>query len=608
MDEKINNKLWDLADKLRGSGISPDHFLQLVCMVLYVGHADKEILRKLMVVDKAALLTAITNVQADQATEIAGLVDKDVLAAIPTNVLVEVYDLVKHLAPQEDAAFLEELMSKMQQNAGKRGSVLDDFPQTGKLMMELAAPTQVEKIYDPYFRTGIRYSELLATNPGQQIYAQEPNHLAYLAGQVRLYLLQAGNVKVTHQDVLQEQLNPEVTGQMDLTLASPPMGRRLKLEDYDEERYRFGQPSNQVDWAYVMSGLDVLNDTGRAIVNLSNSAVFRGGTDAEIRQKIVSADLVEAVIALPDERKVASGVPRVLVLFRMHKTSHQGQVLMINARHLSQKKFDFGKEVCQQIKQILDQGQEKEAVSVWVNNEMITKNNGILVPDQYIEQNVFKLSPELKIRLNREKMEQTTMLELGQVATLYRGFNVTSRDEDPDGNYGLIKISDLAGGKINYAQLARTNGKANTHVENYQIQKGDVLLPIRGELRAAVVVTENHPNVLLTQNIIGIRPIEGKLDSQWLAGYLNSPVGRALLSGISVGTRIKQIPLHQLKKLAVLPNQTQAVADYREKKAGLEEQLRQIQQQLEQAQDEFYQESGIGELYESVGYESSHNN
>lgn len=83
-----------------------------------------------------------------------------------------------------------------------------------------------------------------------------------------------------------------------------------------------------------------------------------------------------------------------------------------------------------------------------------------------------------------------------------------------------------------------------------------------------------------------------------MAEYLNSPVGRALLSGISVGTRIKQIPLQQLKKLSILPDQTQAVADYHEKKAGLEEQLRQIQQLMEQAKNEFYQASGIGELFE----------
>ncbi|GBG94030.1 N-6 DNA methylase [Ligilactobacillus salitolerans] len=598
MNEKINNKLWSIANKLRGSGVSPEQFLHVICMVLYVGHEDKEVLRKLMLADKEELLTAIAKVQVDQPTKIIGLADEDLLAAIPTNVLVEVYDLVKYLDPQEDAEFLEELMSQMQQNAGKRGSILDDFPQTGKLMMELAAPTPQEKIYDPYFRTGIRYSELLAANPDQQIYAQEPNQLAYVAGQVRSYLRQAGNVQVLHQDVLQEKLSPKINGVVDLTLASPPMHRRMRPEDLDKERYRFGKPSSIVDWAYVMSGLDVLNDTGRAIFNLSNSAVFRGNIDAEIREKIVSADLIEAVIALPDERKVASGVPRVLVLFRMHKTSHQGQVLMINARHLSKKKFDFSQAVHQQIKQILEQGQEKEGVSAWVNNETITKNNGILVPDQYIEQDVFKLSPDLKIRLNREKIGQVPMLELGQVAELYRGFNVTSSDEEPDGSYGLIKISDLAGGKINYAQLARTNGKANTRVENYQVQKGDVLLPIRGELRAAVVVTEAHPNVLLTQNIIGVRPIEGKLDSQWLVEYLNSPVGRALLSGISVGTMIKQIPLQQLKKLAILPNQTQAVADYREKKDGLEEQLRQIQLQMEQAKNEFYQASGIGELFE----------
>lgn len=598
MNEKINTKLWGIADKLRGSGVSPEQFLQVICMALYVGHEDKEVLRKLMLADKEELLTAIANVPADQATKIAGLADKEVLAAIPTNVLVELYDLVKQLAPEGDAAFLEELISQAQQNAGKRGSVLDDFPQTGKLMLELAAPTPQEKIYDPCFRTGVRYSELLAANPDQQIYAQETDYLAYVVGQVELYLRQVGNVQIVHQDVLQEKMSPEIKGKMDLVLASPPMHRRMRPEDLDKERYRFGKPSRIVDWAYVMSCLDALNDTGRGVFTLSNSAVFRGGTDAEIRQKIVSADLVEAVIALPDERRVASGVPRVLVLFRMHKTSHQGQVLMINARHLSQKPFDFGKEVRQQIKQILKQGQEKEGVSAWVNNEIITKNNGILVPDQYIEQDVFKLSPDLKIRLNREKIAQAATLELGQATELYRGFNVTKSDEEPAGSYGLIKISDLAGGEINYAQLARTNGKVNTHIENYQIQKGDVLLPIRGELRPAVVVTEDHPDVLLTQNIIGIRPIEGELDSLWLVEYLNSPVGRALLSGISIGTRIKQIPLQQLKKLAILPNQTQAVGDYREKKSGLEEQLKQIQRQREQAKDEFYQASGIGELYE----------
>ena len=109
-------------------------------------------------------------------------------------------------------------------------------------------------------------------------------------------------------------------------------------------------------------------------------------------------------------------------------------------------------------------------------------------------------------------------MELSEIVEIYRGFNAVSGDEAHNGKYEFIKISDLSNQEVDFSKLAKGNVKENSKVEKYQIQKGDILLSVRGTTDKLALITEDRPYTLLTQNLVGIRPKKRKSIA---AGCLN---------------------------------------------------------------------------------------
>jgi type I restriction enzyme M protein len=98
--------------------------------------------------------------------------------------------------------------------------------------------------------------------------------------------------------------------QFGIVVANPMWNQRFASSNYENDPYeRFGRgvpPSSSADWGWVQHMVASLSDTGRMAVVLDTGAVSRGsGTEGsnkerDIRKQFVEADLVEAVLLLPD--------------------------------------------------------------------------------------------------------------------------------------------------------------------------------------------------------------------------------------------------------------------------------------------------------------------
>ncbi len=68
----------------------------------------------------------------------------------------------------------------------------------------------------------------------------------------------------------------------------------------DDPRWVWGEPGpNDGNAAWVQHCLSHLADDGRAVIVLPNGALFESGRAGRIRQRIVKAGLLDAVLALP---------------------------------------------------------------------------------------------------------------------------------------------------------------------------------------------------------------------------------------------------------------------------------------------------------------------
>jgi len=105
------------------------------------------------------------------------------------------------------------------------------------------------------------------------------------------------------------------------------------------ERFKRGYPpASSADWGWVQLMEASLNQKGRMAVVLDTGAVSRGSgsqgsnREKDIRKAFVDADLIDAVLLLPDNlfyNTTAAGI--IMVLNKNKAKERKGKILLINA-------------------------------------------------------------------------------------------------------------------------------------------------------------------------------------------------------------------------------------------------------------------------------------
>jgi type I restriction enzyme M protein len=76
----------------------------------------------------------------------------------------------------------------------------------------------------------------------------------------------------------------------------------------------------------------VLKQDGRAGVVLPHGTLFRSGTEGDIREKLLKADLIEGIVGLPSALFYNTGIPASVWIINKNKPKHlQNKVIIIDA-------------------------------------------------------------------------------------------------------------------------------------------------------------------------------------------------------------------------------------------------------------------------------------
>ena len=131
----------------------------------------------------------------------------------------------------------------------------------------------------------------------------------------------------------------------DRVIANPPFSQK----DWGHEiasndpfgRYGFGIPPMKKqgsDLAFLCHMIQSLAARGRAGVILPHGALFRGGTETDIRRRIVESDLLEAVIGLPPGLFYGTPIPAaILIINRAKPTARRERILFVDASRCFEK-------------------------------------------------------------------------------------------------------------------------------------------------------------------------------------------------------------------------------------------------------------------------------
>lgn len=121
--------------------------------------------------------------------------------------------------------------------------------------------------------------------------------------------------------------------------------------------------------------------------------------------------------------------------------------------------------------------------------------------------------------------------------------------EETDGIL-YLQSNNIRKNKFDFNKTVYVNSDFTAKYTRAQVKTNDLLTVQSGHIGSTAVVTTNYNGVYCHALII-TRPIEDRIDSNFLAYYLNSSVGLKRLSNIFVGSTIKHINVKDFIKFVV---------------------------------------------------------
>lgn len=148
----------------------------------------------------------------------------------------------------------------------------------------------------------------------------------------------------------------------------------------------------------------------------------------------------------------------------------------------------------------------------------------------------------------------TQIKRIEQCANVLPGFALKVRAEhEPEGAYFILMAKDLKEtASISFSEqetdLLRMN--VNKNIDNYRLQKGDVVFISRGARNEAAVIAEIPPNTIASSTFYILRPKRG-IVSEYLAWCLNQLNTLGRLDQIRTGAGTPIIQRQNLKELTI---------------------------------------------------------
>ena len=296
----------------------------------------------------------------------------------------------------------EYFLGKFAANEGKGGGEFYTPKSIVKLMVEMIEPYK-GRIYDPCCGSGgmfVQSTKFIERHQGKvqdlAIYGQEKNPTTWKLAKMNLAIRSLnGDIGKFADDTFQNDLHKGLKA--DFILANPP----FNISDWGQEkllqdpRWKYGiPPKGNANMAWVEHMIDKLSINGKAAIILANGALSSDTSgEGEIRKKILEADLVDCILAMPSNLFYTVTIPCSIWIINRNK-KQTGKTLFIDAR-------EMGNMVTRKLRELADEDINKISSTYhnFINNvnyediagfckvsdiSEIKENNYVLTPGRYI--------------------------------------------------------------------------------------------------------------------------------------------------------------------------------------------------------------------------------
>jgi type I restriction enzyme M protein len=313
--------VWHLADDLR-DGVRTEETMPLLLLLLAVmARASASEWQQVLNAEPDDLdeaLRTIANLQFPFAEEVMPS-DK-----LPAQSVARAIVTLSSLDRPRVGIMADALLEQAAKALGHRGGEFLSPESVRKLVVAIAEPTGT--VYNPATGVGqLMIDGAKASSEPIHLVGQEINRRTWAMAQLNLAIHDV-TAEVALGDVFAEDSYPQLRA--DRVVSFPPWGQKLPLADVltDDRRWVWGEPGpNDGNAAWVQHCLAHLADSGRAVIVLPNGALFEGGRGGRIRQRIVKAGLLDAVLALPAGLFEWTAMPCSVLVFTKGRPNVDGK-------------------------------------------------------------------------------------------------------------------------------------------------------------------------------------------------------------------------------------------------------------------------------------------
>lgn len=389
----FEEKLWEMADKLRGSMDASDykHVALGLLFLKYVSDAFEELHEQLTEeewadpedkdeylaenvfwVPKKARWSYIQ--ENAKKPEIGQIIDEAMLAierenkslrgVLPKNFaspdldktrLGETIDIFSFKVGDKESRtkdvlgrVYEYFLGKFASAEGRGGGEFYTPMSVVKLLVEMLEPYK-GRIYDPCCGSGgmfVQSEKFVEEHAGKlgdiAVYGQESNPTTWKLAKMNLAIRGIdANLGPHHADTFHNDLHKRLKA--DYILANPPFnisdwgGERLT----EDVRWKYGTPPpGNANYAWIQHMLSKLSPTGTAGIVLANGSMSTNtSAEYEIRKNLIEEDMVECIVTLPGQLFYSTQIPVCLWFLTKNKEKNgrrerKGEILFIDAREL----------------------------------------------------------------------------------------------------------------------------------------------------------------------------------------------------------------------------------------------------------------------------------
>lgn len=243
----------------------------------------------------------------------------------------------------------EYLIGQFAMESGKKAGEFYTPRQVSEVMAQIVAKTSnIQSIYDPTVGSGsllLTVGKHLSKEVQKDLsyYGQEKNTATYNLTRMNLLLhgvrpekMTVRNADTLSHDWPEDPSRPNVGVQFDAVVMNPPYSLKdwnkagLKISDPRFEIAGTLPPDSKGDFAFLLHGLFHLGTNGTMAIVLPHGVLFRGGSEGDIRQRLLEKNQIDTIIGLPSGMFTNTGIPVIVMVLKKNRPVGE-PVLIIDA-------------------------------------------------------------------------------------------------------------------------------------------------------------------------------------------------------------------------------------------------------------------------------------